>query len=334
MSLPLATSTLAQDWINFDLDGLGKLFWADTIDGLSIGSVYALIAIGYTLVYGVLKLINFAHSEVFITGAFAAYFTLRISGFSPGVLPGVGGTEVAAYIALSAIVAAIASGLTALLVERVAYRPLRRRNAPPLVFLITAIGASLVIQQIYFVWRGQNREPALFIVQPKIQFHIGTAAVTNVQIILFTAAVVLMLVVDIFIRKTRLGRGIRAVAQDPTTATLMGVNRERVFMLTFVIGGLVAGIGAALYIMYRQSTIVYNGGFLLGIKAFVAAVLGGIGNLRGALLGGLVLGLVETYGQTLFGGQWKDVVAFVLLIIILMFRPTGILGESLGRARA
>lgn len=335
MSVTLATTNvLAQDWITFDTSSLRELFWANTIDGLAIGSVYALIALGYTLVYGVLRLINFAHSEVFITGAFAAYFTLRLAGFAPGVAPGVGGAEIAFYVILSAVVAAVASGATALVVERVAYRPLRSRNAPPLVFLITAIGASLVIQQIYFVWRGQNREPALFLVQFKTQFHIGPAPVNNVQLILFLSAIILMVVVDTFIRKTRLGRGIRAVAQDPTTATLMGVNRERVFMLTFIIGGIVAGIGAALYIMYRQSTVIYNGGFLLGIKAFVAAVLGGIGNLRGALLGGLILGLAENYGQTLFGGQWKDVVAFVLLIVILMFRPTGILGESMGRSRA
>jgi branched-chain amino acid transport system permease protein len=321
-------------WITFDTSSLRELFWIDTVDGLAAGAVYALIALGYTLVYGVLRLINFAHSEVFITGAFAAYFALRGFGFSPGVTPTVGGTEIFLYMAVAAFIAALASAGTALLVERVAYRPLRGRNAPSLVFLITAIGASLVIQQIYFVWRGQNREPPLFIVQQKVQFHLGTAAVTNVHLILVGSAIALMVIVDTFIRKTRLGRGIRAVAQDPVTATLMGVNRERVFMLTFIIGGLVAGIGAALYIMYRPATVIYNGGFLLGIKAFVAAVLGGIGNLRGALLGGLILGLAETYGQTLFGGQWKDVVAFVLLIVVLMFRPTGILGESMGRARA
>jgi len=153
-------------------------------------------------------------------------------------------------------------------------------------------------------------------------------------VILVVSAIALTFVVDQFITRTRLGRGVRAVAQDPTTATLMGVNRERVIMLTFVIGGIVAGIGATLYIMYRPATVIYNGGFLLGIKAFVAAVLGGIGNLRGALLGGLLLGLIEAYGQTLFGGQWRDVVAFVLLIVVLMFRPTGILGESLGRSKA
>lgn len=333
MSSTLAATPMAVDWIGFDTSAFVDLFWPNTVQGLAFGSVYALIALGYTLVYGVLRLINFAHSEVFITGAFAAYATLRLSGFDPGVTPAVPGSEIIFYVVLAAAVAAVASGGTALIVERVAYRPLRGRNAPPLVFLITAIGASLVIQQIYFNALGQNPQPALFVVQQNVQFDLFSAPVTNVQITLFVSAIALMFAIDLFIKKTRLGRGIRAVAQDPTTATLMGVNRERVFMLTFIIGGLAAGIGAALYIMYRPATVIYNGGFLLGIKAFVAAVLGGIGNLRGALLGGMILGLAENYGQTLFGGQWKDVVAFVLLIVILMFRPTGILGESMGRAR-
>lgn len=333
MSATLAATPLAVDWIGFDTSAFVDLFWPNTVQGLAFGSVYALIAIGYTLVYGVLRLINFAHSEVFITGSFAAYAALRAFGFDPGITPTVSGTEILFYVIAAVAIASVASGGTALLVERVAYRPLRGRNAPPLVFLITAIGASLVIQQIYFNAVGQNPQPALFIVQQNVQFTLFSAPVTNIQIVLFVAAIALMVAIDLFIRKTRLGRGIRAVAQDPTTATLMGVNRERVFMLTFIIGGLAAGIGAALYIMYRPATVIYNGGFLLGIKAFVAAVLGGIGNLRGALLGGMILGLAENYGQTLFGGQWKDVVAFVLLIVILMFRPTGILGESMGRAR-
>lgn len=322
-----------EEWITFDTDAFLDLFWANTVGGLSFGAVYALIALGYTLVYGVLRLINFAHSEVFITGAFAAYFVLKI-GYVPGDLPTGGTAKVVFFLIAAAVVAALASGLTALAVERVAYRPLRARGAPSLVFLITAIGASLVIQQIFRLWRGLNREPALQALQPVEEFKLFGAPVSNIQVILVVSAIVLTIVVDQFIRRTRLGRGIRAVAQDPTTATLMGVNRERVIMLTFLIGGIVAGIGATLYIMYRPATVIYNGGFLLGIKAFVAAVLGGIGNLRGALLGGLLLGLIEAYGQTLFGGQWRDVVAFVLLIVVLMFRPTGILGESLGRSKA
>jgi len=144
---------------------------------------------------------------------------------------------------------------------------------------------------------------------------------------------VLSLGTDVFVNRTKFGRGIRAVAQDPTTATLMGISRERVIMLTFLLGGLLAGAAALLYTLRVPNGIIYSGGFILGIKAFCAAVLGGIGNLRGALLGGLILGVMENYGQVLFGTGWRDVVAFVLLVLILMFRPTGILGESLGRAR-
>ena len=152
-------------------------------------------------------------------------------------------------------------------------------------------------------------------------------------LVIIASALVFALLTDIFINRTKFGRGIRAVAQDPTTATLMGVSRERVIMLTFLIGGLLAGAAALLYTLKVPQGIIYSGGFILGIKAFCAAVLGGIGNLRGALLGGLILGVMENYGQMLFGTRWRDVVAFVLLVLVLMFRPTGILGESLGKAR-
>jgi branched-chain amino acid transport system permease protein len=329
-----STMLAANDWVSWDVTSLRKLFWYDTVTGLSYGAIYALIALGYTLVYGVLRLINFAHSEVFITGAFAGYFTLKACGFTPGVTPGVATGEIVAYLVLAAAVAMVASALTALVIERVAYQPLRKRGAPSLAFLITAIGASLAIQQVYFVWRKGNPEPSIQLVVPQPELQIFGAKVSNIQITIVVSAIVLMLVIDTFIRRSRLGRGIRAVAQDSTTATLMGVNRERVIMLTFLIGGAAAGLGASLYIMLIPAGVVYNGGFILGIKAFTAAVLGGIGNLRGALLGGLLLGLAENYGQTLFGGQWRDVVAFVVLILVLMIRPTGILGESLARARA
>jgi branched-chain amino acid transport system permease protein len=335
-TLHLASNTvLAENWIHFDTHSLGQLFWVDTVSGLTYGSIYALIALGYTLVYGLLKLINFAHSEVFIAGAFAAYFTLKACGFSPGQLYESSTITVLGFMLLATVVAAVVSSGVALAVERVAYKPLRARGAPSLVFLITAIGASLTIQQIFFVWRGANAEPLIQLVIPQPELQFFSAKVDNIEITIVVAALVLMVVIDQFINRTRIGRGIRAVAQDPTTATLMGVNRERVIMQTFMIGGIAAGIAASLYLMYRPSgTVIYNGGFILGIKAFAAAVLGGIGNLRGALVGGLVLGLAEIYGQTLFGSGWRDVVAYVLLIAVLLVRPTGILGESLGKARA
>ncbi|TVT24807.1 branched-chain amino acid ABC transporter permease [Amycolatopsis acidiphila] len=328
-----ATFVHAQGWIQFDVHGLATQFWNNTIDGLAQGGIYALIALGYTLVYGVLKLINFAHSEVFVVGAFATWITFYLLGFRTGATPDLSAVEIILYLAIAGIAAMAVSGATAVALERVAYRPLRNRNAPRLVFLITAIGASFALQQTLKLIFGLNQQPQIRLLQPEPLFKLFGASVTNIHVILVVAAVVLWFVADYFVNKTRLGRGIRAVAQDPDTATLMGVNKERVIIVTFLVGGLLAGAAAMFYMMRIPQGAIYNGGFLLGIKAFAAAVLGGIGNLRGALLGGLVLGLVENYGQSLFGGGWKDVVAFVVLVIVLMFRPTGILGESLGKAR-
>jgi branched-chain amino acid transport system permease protein len=325
--------TQSDSWIQFDVHGLADQFWNNTVDGLAQGGIYALIALGYTLVYGVLKLINFAHSEVFIVGTFATWITFYLLGFRPGSDPQLSVIEVIAFLAIACIAAMAVSGATAVALERIAYRPLRNRNAPRLVFLITAIGASFAIQQALKLVFGLNQQPQIRLLQPEPMFRLFGAVVTNRDVILFVAAVLLWFVADSFVNRTRLGRGIRAVAQDPDTATLMGVNKERVIVVTFLVGGLLAGAAALFYMMKIPQGAIYNGGFLLGIKAFTAAVLGGIGNLRGALLGGFVLGLVENYGQSLFGGEWKDIVAFVVLVIVLMFRPTGILGESLGKAR-
>ena len=164
-------------------------------------------------------------------------------------------------------------------------------------------------------------------------FSIGDTEVTNIRLIVIVSALVMMLALDTFVNKTRMGRGVRAVAQDPDTAALMGVNKDRVIMLIFVLGGAMAGLAATLYKLQFGIT-KFDIGFLIGIKAFTAAVLGGIGNLRGALVGGLLLGVVEVYSSTLFSSNWEDVTAFVVLVVVLMFRPTGILGESLGKARA
>ncbi|QRP48876.1 branched-chain amino acid ABC transporter permease [Amycolatopsis sp. FDAARGOS 1241] len=335
MTHDLSSLVLAQgdSWITFDVSGFLDQFWANTIDGLAYGSIYALVALGYTLVYGVLKLINFAHSEVFIYGAYATWFTFFGLGFRPGSTPELPVFELIGFLLIALLASMAVSGGTAVLLERVAYRPLRKRGAPKLVFLITAIGASFVLQQILFIWRGGNAEQGIRLLRNEPVFNIFGAAVTNVTIITIIASILLMIATDQFVNRTKFGRGIRAVAQDPDTATLMGVNKERVITLTFLIGGLLAGAAALFYMMKIPQGASYQGGFILGIKAFTAAVLGGIGNLRGALLGGLILGVVENYGQTLFGGEWRDVVAFVLLVLILMVRPTGILGESLGKAR-
>lgn len=330
--------------IDFNLDGLQSGFWQLTIDGLAWGAIYALVAVGYTLVYGVLKLINFAHAEIFMVGMFGAYFCLdMILGFTPsGNDYDLGIPLTMFYLLVAMLFAMVVSGTAALGLEAVAYRPLRRRNAGRLSFLITAIGMSFVLQEfVHFIlpqlidgYGGSNAQQPIALVSPKQQFTVFGASVTNVTLVIIVAALLLALATDTAINRTRLGRGIRAVAQDPSTATLMGVSRERVIMTTFLIGGLLAGAAALLYTLKVPQGIIYSGGFLLGIKAFSAAVLGGIGNLRGALLGGLLLGVMENYGQVIFGTQWRDVVAFVLLVLVLLIRPTGILGESLGKARA
>ncbi len=322
------------NWISFDVQSLAQNFWSATIDGLTFGSIYALVALGYTLVYGVLNLINFAHSEVFISGAYAVSFTLTALGFGPS-LPTLGVFSIVADLLLALVAAMITSAVVALLLERIAYKPLRDRNAPRLVFLITAIGMSFVIQYTIFLWRGANPEASVIMFRPAPVFDIGGTIIDSQQLTIIVAALIMMVVTDQIIARSKIGRGIRAVAQNPDTATLMGVDKERIIMTTFVLGGLLAGAAALFYTMKVPSGVVYNGGFILGIKAFAAAVLGGIGNVRGALLGGLALGLIGNYGQILLGdAQWADVVAFVVLVLVLLVRPSGILGQTLGRSKA
>ncbi len=330
----LAAAPPSSDWITLDFASLAQNFWSATFDGLTFGSIYALVALGYTLVYGVLNLINFAHSEVFILGCYGVWFTLSFLGFGPSA-PNLGVGAIVVNLLLALIIGIIASALTAFLLERLAYKPLRKRNAPRLVFLITAIGASFTIQYLIFLWRGPVPEQALTMFKVKPIFEVFGTYIYNDQLLIVTAAIIMMVIIERFISKSRTGRGIRAVAQDPDTATLMGVNKEKIIITTFVIGGILAGAAALFYTMKIPSGVVYNGGFILGIKAFAAAVLGGIGNVRGALLGGLLLGLIGNYGQILLGNsQWTDVVAFLVLVLVLLFRPEGILGTSLGRSKA
>ncbi|MET8232543.1 branched-chain amino acid ABC transporter permease [Micromonospora sp. NPDC005298] len=303
-----------------------------TTTGLVQGAIYALIALGYTLVYGVLRLINFAHSEVFMIGTFGAIWTWAAFGLnSNSGAPSVG--RALLLIALAIVAAALLSGSVALLIEVTAYRPLRRRNAPPLAFLITAIGASYALMELMGTLTQRRQVGAPALLPAKTLFSIGGWSVTPVQMLTLSVAIVMMVGLDWFVNRTRFGKGIRAVAQDSNTAALMGVNKSRVIALVFVLGGLMAGV-AAVFSDMKSGNTRYNIGFLLGLKAFSAAVLGGIGNLRGAAIGGVLLGLVENYGSALFGSQWRDLIAFVVLIVLLMFRPTGLLGESLGRARA
>lgn len=325
---------MSGDWITIDFGALFDSFWSTTFDGLTLGAIYALVALGYTLVYGVLNLINFAHSEVFIVGAFAVTFVLAGLGFGPSA-PNLAIGLLVIDLVLAMIVAMLVSGGVALAVERIAYKPLRDKGAPRLVFLISAIGVSFVIQYLLFWWRGPSAEASRTMFKPKPIFDIFGGILDSQQITIIVASIVMMVGVDQLVRRTKLGRGIRAVAEDPDTATLMGVNKERIIMATFVIGGVLAGAAALFYVMRVPAGVFYMGGFILGIKAFTAAVLGGIGNIRGALLGGLLIGLIGNYGATILGdSQWTDVVIFVVLILVLMIRPNGILGSNLGKVRA
>lgn len=315
-----------------NFSGLIRDFGPLTITGLAQGAIIALFALGYTLVYGVLRLINFAHSEVFLMGTYACLAIWGVFGLDQNsAAPGFGAMLL--FLVLGLVAAIAASGVTALVVELVAYRPLRRRNAPPLAFLITAIGASLTISEATGVVTHRNQKGVPPIIEAKSVISFGNTHITNLQLLIIVLALVMMFVLDRFINGSRLGRGIRAVAQNPDSAALMGVNKSRVISLVFLLGGLMAGIAAVFYDL-KIGVTKYDAGFLLGIDAFTAAVLGGIGNLRGALLGGLLLGVLQNYAAGLFGSQWLHAAAFVLLVLILLFRPTGLLGESLGRARA
>jgi branched-chain amino acid transport system permease protein len=298
-----------------------------TVDGLTIGALYAVIALGYTLVYGVLQLINFAHSEVFMLGAFGGLFSARWL-LGDGGLPS--GLESVALVAFGLGCGALAGGLAAFLLERTAYRPLRKRGAPRLAYLISAIGASLFAANLAGKQFGRQNVPVPPLFTDGVLFTIHGAQITVVTLLIFGTATTMLLLLERLVNGTRLGSGIRSVAQDADTASLMGVNVERVIVVTFVIGGLLAGAGGFLYAIVFNAS--YNMGFVPGVKAFTAAVLGGIGNVRGAVVGGLVLGLVENYGGYLTQASYKDVIAFGVLVLVLLVRPSGLLGERLGRA--
>jgi branched-chain amino acid transport system permease protein len=302
-------------------------FWPLLIAGIANGFLYALIALGYTLVYGVLQLINFAHSEVFMSGGFAAYFILNAAipaGSQPHGAASIG------LLAVAILGGGIAGGAVAFLLERVAYRPLRRRRAPRLAFLISAIGAS------YFLYNLAGKEFGRFPISMPSPFTNGTvfkvfnAQVQTYYVLIGVAALIMLVFLDRVVAVTRLGRAIRAVAQDADTASLMGVNIDSTISKTFILGGLLAGAAGCLFGLGYG--VVYTMGFTPALKAFTAAVLGGIGNVRGAVLGGLLLGIVESLGVACIQTSWRDVISFGILVAVLLVRPTGILGERLGRS--
>lgn len=305
---------------------LRKEFWPLLVDGLSNGFIYAMVAIGYTMVYGVLRLINFAHSEIFMSGGFASYFLMRaFIGSSPP-----NGFASVALVIGGVVVGGVAGAVMATLLERVAYRPLRRRHAPKLAYLISAIGAS------YFMFNLAGKEFGRYntsMAQPFVGHTIFTlfgAPVQMLSVIIAIVGTIMLIALDRVVGTTKLGRSVRAVAQDSETASLMGVNIDRTIVITFVLGGFLGGAAGFLYGL--GFGVNYTMGFTPALKAFTAAVLGGIGNLRGAAIGGLLLGVVESFSIAFVNGAYLDVVVFALLILVLLFRPTGILGERLGRS--
>lgn len=316
-------------------DELIQLLPSVLLEGLLLGCVYAMIALGYTMVYGVLGLINFAHSEVFMIGAVTGVEVYRYLG------PQVGNPYLLAVLAM--LMAAVVSGGVAMAIERLAYRPLRRRGSTNrLVPLITAIGVSFFLQDfvrlIEGVWHGEFYLNYPSNARLERTFALPLEMTIQVKSIIVVTVTVLMLFgLDHLVRRTRLGKAIRAVAQDLSTASLMGINPDRIIARTFLIGGALGGVAGVLFgLLYSQINPFV--GFVPGIKAFTAAVLGGIGNIYGAVLGGLVLGVLETTSGTylyfltegVIGNEYKDVVGFVILVMLLLFRPQGLLGRAQG----
>ena len=309
--------------------------WIDfLIFGLAQGSIYALIATGYTMVYGVLKMINFAHGEVFMSGPFTAYFVADAM-YRTDFLD----THPFMALAVIFIVAMAVSTTIAYFLEKIAYRPLR--GAPRLIALITAIGASFFLQYMFRGLYGSN-----FQAYPVFKIFEGSWIIFGIrilkfQVVVIVAAILLMLALYSFIMLTRVGKAIRAVSEDKEASALMGINVDAMVSTTFVIGGMAAGAAGVLYaLMFKQ--VHFFMGFIPGIKAFTAAVLGGIGNIPGAMLGGIFLGLIESVGPSLFLDglgivapyQLKDAIAFTMLVLVLIFRPTGIMGERLAVKKA
>ncbi|MBI0576900.1 branched-chain amino acid ABC transporter permease [Neobacillus cucumis] len=309
------------------------------IDGLTLGAVYAVIALGYTMVYGILELINFAHGEIFMSGAFMGTAILL-------VLTGMGWVSAVPAIVMlitALLLTALLTGLLGMGIERVAYRPLR--NAPRLIPLITAIGISFLLQDIvrfiaelkkgnYIVTGPSMFTHQLSIKASSISSMFNDANIKTSFVIVLVTAVIMMIGLDLFVNRTKWGMAMRAVAQDRETASLMTINVNKVISMTFFIGSALGGATGVLFAV-QYGTIDPYIGFILGLKAFTAAVLGGIGNIRGAMLGGLLLGVLEMFASAnltllsggVFGAEYKDVFAFIILIIVLLFKPEGLLGK-------
>lgn len=286
------------------------------INGVSLGSIYALIALGYTMVYGILKMINFAHSDVYMVGAFAAYYVARFLGIESN--PGIG-TLVTLLVA-----SMVCCSLLGLAIERLAYRPLR--NAPKLNILITAIGVSLFLEYAGQVVFGANPKVFPEVMKDFVLFNIGSVELKSFDVTILIVSLISMVLLQFLIFKTKAGRAMRAVSSNSSVASLLGVNPDRIITLTFIIGSSLAGVGSVLVGM-KYPKIDPLMGMMIGMKAFVAAVLGGIGNIQGAVLGALIMGVSEEMVVAYFSSTYRDALAFGILIVILIFKPAGLLGK-------
>ena len=305
--------------IQHDLSRIGL----NLVQGLANGAIWALIAIGYTLVYGIIELINFAHGDVFMIGSFTAvamWGTLGL-GLATGTAGLIGG------LILTLLVAMIAGGSLNVLIERVAYRPLR--GAPKLAPLITAVGFSFILQNVGLLWRGGSPQSVDDLArQGDTVFNISGVPIQRGYILALAMMIPLVIGLAWFISATRMGRAMRATAQDPEAARLMGINVNQTISLTFLIGGMLAGAAGLVYALY-ETNVWYFQGFKAGLIAFTAAVMGGIGNVRGAVLGGLIIGVIQSLADNrMAGGEWTEAVIFGYLIMIMVFRPRGLLGEE------
>ena len=294
-----------------------ETFLQQLINGLTIGMIYSLIALGYTMVYGIIQLINFAHGEIFITGAF-----LGLAVFA--ALPSTLHIHSAVTLVLIFGAAMVGCGLLGVVIERIAYRPLRK--APRLACLITAIGVSFILQNVLMlIWGPVDKSFPAFFKHSALTF--GTLRVTFMQGFIIITSLVMMIALRFFVTRTMLGKALRAASADMTAARLMGINVDKVISICFLIGSALGGAGGVMYGMY-YNTISFHDGYLVGIKAFTAAVLGGIGNVPGAMLGGIALGMLEGLGAGYLSSAWKNVFAFLILVILLLCWPSGILRKS------
>lgn len=289
-------------------------------NGLSLGAIYALIAIGYTMVYGIIGMINFAHGEIYMIGAYTGLVTLSAIGVGSGL-------PVILIVLIMLIVAALVTAVYGYTVEKVAYAPLR--GSPRLVPLISAIGMSIFLQNWVALGQGARDMAVPNLVSGSLQIQLGEDFVFNAsysRILIIVTTIILMVMLSLYIKYSRMGRASRACSQDLGMANLLGIDTSRVISFTFIVGAMLAAVGGVLIALAIGKLTPFIG-FIAGIKAFTAAVLGGIGSIPGAMLGGVILGLAETFAAAYISSQYKDIVAFSLLVLILLFRPTGLLGK-------